>query len=199
MLKYTEIIKLIEKKGGEAIVILYDTYGQKFYNYCIRVWDCDEEAAWDIVYRTLETLVLKLDLYKFSTQEKFEGFLFTVLTNYIRKYFRLARVKNGVQFDVTDFNDESLPREIDEQISVEALNKYYELEQIEDPVIIHLRECLETLDGEDQDILLLRAQGYPYEEIELFLNIKDPNLKVKHLRAKNKLIRLMTEKQKLKI
>lgn len=196
MIKFTDIIQLIKDKDDSSIIVLYENYGRRFYNYCVKNWECDEDTAWEIVYRTLETLILKLDLYSFATQKKFDGFLFTVLTNYIRQEFRSARIKNGVQFSVTDFNDESLPKEIDEKITLKALDKFYQDDEIESIVMIQLKECLVQMDEEDRDVLLLRAQGYSYEEIERLLKITDPNLKVKYLRAKKKLIKLLAEKHK---
>src|ERR1700722_3215581 len=122
MTKYSEILQRIKHRDETVIAVLYETYGKKFYSYCGRNWNCDEVGAWEMVYRTLEALVLKLGLYSFDSQEKFDAFLFTVLANNVRQEFRSARVRNGVQLSVTDFNDESLPKEIDDQITVGALN-----------------------------------------------------------------------------
>lgn len=178
------------------MVLLYETYGQHFYTYCIRKWNCDEDEAWEIVYRTLETLVLKLDRYEFVSQSKFDGFLFRVLMNYIRKNFRSARVRHGVLLEPVDFNEDELPRDIEEQLSKEAFDLYYRDEEIENPAILSLNDALMHMDTEDRDILLLRAQNYSYEEIGRFLGIDHENMKVKYHRAKKKLIQLMTDKQK---
>jgi len=196
MIKYTEIIERIKGKDPASMEMLYETYGRHFYTYCIQKWECDEDNAWDIVYRTLETLVLKLDRYEFISQAKFDGFLFRVLMNYIRKSFRSVRVQHGLLLEPVDFNEEELPREVDEQLAREAFDQYYRDEEIENPAILELNDALAKMDTEDRDILLLRAQNYSYEEVGRFLGIDDENLKVKYYRAKKKLIHLMTEKQK---
>jgi RNA polymerase sigma-70 factor (ECF subfamily) len=97
---------------------------------------------------------------------------------------------------VVDFNDEQLPKEIDDQVTESALSRYYEHEEMENPTILLLNEALDKMDIEDKDILLLRAQNYSYEEIGAFLAIDASNLKVKYHRAKKKLIQIMTENHK---
>lgn len=196
MTTYTDIIERIKGKDPASMEMLYDSYGKYFYSYCINKWQCDEEAAWEIVYRTLETLVLKLDRYEFVSQAKFDGFLFRVLMNFIRQEYRSARVKNGIILKVVDFNDEQLPKEIDDQVTESALSRYYEHEEMENPAILLLNDALDKMDHEDKDILLLRAQNYSYSEIGAFLGLEDSNLKVKYHRAKKKLIQLMTENHK---
>jgi RNA polymerase sigma factor (sigma-70 family) len=196
MVNYTEIIERIKGKDPASMEMLYDTYGRQFYTYCIKKWECDEDNAWDIVYRTLETLVLKLDRYEFVSQAKFDGFLFRVLMNYIRKSFRSVRVQQGLMLEPVDFNEDQLPREVDEQLTRDAFERYYRDEEIENPAILEMNDALAQMDTEDRDILLLRAQNYSYEEVGSFLGIDAENLKVKYHRAKKKLIQLMTEKQK---
>lgn len=198
MIKYTDIIERIKRKDPASMEMLYENYGRHFYTYCIKKWECDEDSAWEIVYRTLETLVLKLGRYEFISQAKFDGFLFRVLMNYIRKNFCSVRVKNGLLLEPVDFNEEALPKEVDIQLTKEAFDRYYRDEEIENPVILELNEALAQMNTEDRDILLLRAQNYSYEEVGRFLGIDDENLKVKYHRAKKKLVQLMTEK-KLKV
>lgn len=196
MTTYTDIIERIKGKDPASMKMLYESYGKYFYSYCINKWDCDEEVAWDIVYRTLETLVFKLDRYEFSSQGKFDAFLYRVLMNYIRQQYRSARRRHEIVLEVIDFNEEQLPKEIDQQITEDAFRLYYEEEKMDNPLVLMLNDALAEMDQEDREILLLRAQNYSYEEIGKLIGLDDPNLKVKYHRAKKKLIQLITEKQK---
>ena len=37
---------------NEFITLLYNRYGEKLYTYAIRTWALDEDAAWDLIYKT---------------------------------------------------------------------------------------------------------------------------------------------------
>ena len=54
---YKTIIEQLKSKDPQALESLYNTYGTKFYDYCIRKWHLSEDAAWEAVYQTLETVV----------------------------------------------------------------------------------------------------------------------------------------------
>jgi RNA polymerase sigma-70 factor (ECF subfamily) len=45
----------------------------------------------------------------------------------------------------------------------------------------------------DRELLLLKAQNYTYDEIASILSIENNQLKVKHHRAKQKLINLLKD------
>lgn len=197
-MNYTDIIALIHKKDPASLEELYTTYGKRFYAYCIQKWGCSEDEAWEIVYKTLETLVVKLGGYEFESKAHFENFLYKVLLNFIRQAFRSSRNKQAHQFDLVDFNDEVMPMQIDEYITSASLSNYYMTEEVDSAAILNLNEALQRMDEIDKDILLLRAQNYSYEEIAGFLGIEDNQLKVKHHRAKKKLISILSEIQKTK-
>ncbi len=195
MTKYTDILASINRKDPVGVKLLFQEYGKPFYKYCTDKWGCDRDAAWDIVYRTLETLTLKLDRYEFPSEKNFRAFLYHVLMNYIRKHYRASQAQKELIFEMVDFNGEQLPKELDSRITESTLRSYYEEEDVDHPSIPLLRSALAQMDKDDREILLLRAQNFSYKEIGDFLGIDDPNLKVKYLRAKKKLIQLMTDHQ----
>jgi RNA polymerase sigma factor (sigma-70 family) len=193
---YKDILQLIENKDPKGLEELYQAYGSRFYAYAVQRWHLSEDEAWDVVYKTLETLVLKLSNYEFQSQALFEGFLFKVLVNYLRQQFRSKRSSHEAEIDFVDLNNEAeMPYQINKQISKAAFSDYYKTESVENPALLSLNEALNKLDGNEKDILLLRAQNYSYDEIANFLGIDNNQLKVKHHRAKQKLLNLINEIQ----
>jgi RNA polymerase sigma factor (sigma-70 family) len=203
-MNYKEILELISQKEKKGLEALYASYGQKFYTYAINKWLLNEDEAWEVVYQTLDTLVLKLSKYEFESKTHFDNFIFKVFTNFLRQYFRSHR-KHQHDIVYVDFNldnshdgdansietnniekDESI-LEIDDQ----SFNNYYSSEIIENPKLLALRDALGQMDKTEKEILLLRAQNYSYDEIALMLKIENNQLKVKHHRAKIKLMQLL--------
>jgi RNA polymerase sigma factor (sigma-70 family) len=192
MEKYQDIINKIAKKDADGLRDLYEAYGRKFYSYAIHKWHLPEDDAWDIVYKTLETLLLKLSKYEFESESKFNGFLYTVLLNFIRQHFRSKRSKEKNAFEYVDLNsEEGISYETSKIINRNAFNEYYSTETIDSPALQQLKESLNKLDEQERDLLLLRSQNYSYDEIASLLNIENNQLKVKYHRAKKKLIDML--------
>ena len=200
---YSEILSQIERKDKAGLELLYTTYGRKFYMVAVKKWFLNEDDAWNIVYQTLETLVLRLPGYSFDSQLHFENFLFKVFTNYLRQHYRrhrkdrLNEVNIGVEFHTAaEDNGSGEDAEIEAVLGLDsqAFQSYYLLDSAENPKLQALRCALEKLEEQERDILLLRAQNYSYDEIAAMLNIPNDHLKVKHHRSKQKLIKLLNAK-----
>ena len=193
---YQDILQLIGNKDPKGLEELYQAYGSRFYAYAVQRWHLTEDEAWGVVYKTLETLVLKLSNYQFQSQALFEGFLFKVLVNFLRQHFRSKRSNHQGEIDFVDLNnEEEMPYQISKQISKSAFSDYYKTETVENPALVMLNEALSKLEPHEKDILLLRAQNYSYDEIAGLLGIDNNQLKVKHHRAKQKLLNLINESQ----
>ena len=193
---YQDILQLISNKDPKGLEELYQAYGSRFYAYAIQRWQLSEDEAWEVVYKTLETLILKLSNYQFQSQALFEGFLFKVLVNFLRQHFRSKRNSHEEEIEFVDLNSETeIPHYISKQISKSAFKEYYKTESVENSGLLTLNEALDKLDPLDKDILLLRAQNYSYDEIATLLGIDNNQLKVKHHRAKQKLITVINEIQ----
>lgn len=191
---YQDIIKLVKKGDSRGFEELYLAYGTKFYDYSIKRWHLSEDESWEIVYKALETLVLKLSNYEFESKEHFENFLFKVFINFLRQDFRAKRNQAETTIKFVDLNNEGdLSQFINSQIDDNSFSEYYKTEQIENPTLIALNEALNGLEAFDKDILLLRAQNYSYEEIATMLGIDNNQLKVKHHRAKQKLLLILNK------
>ena len=204
-MEYKEIIEILEKKDRKSLEILYNLYGKKLLGYALNRWFLDEDEAWELVYQTLETLVMKLTDYKFESKSHFDNFIFKVFINYLRQHYRKHR-QNQVDIIYTNMNDY---RDFEEnendsnnnllmwEIDKSVFEKYYQSEILENPKLIALQEALNKLEEFDKDILLLRAQNYSYDEIAQMLNIDNNQLKVRHFRAKNKLLKILENTSKV--
>lgn len=193
MIKHEQILELIASRDPRGLEALYDAYGKKFYAYSIFHWHLNEDEAWDVVYKTLETLVLKLANYQFESKAHFDNFLYKVLLNFLRQYFRQSRAQHKDAITYVNVDEEGLEDGLVAQIDQVAFSNYYQSETSENPKLQILNDCLDKLDAVDKDLLLLRAQNYTYDEIAALLGIRNNQLKVKHLRAKQKLVNLINE------
>ena len=196
MESFVEIAELVKKKDTQALKVLYENYGRKFYSYCLFRWHLNEDEGWDVVYKTLETLVLKLSNYSFESQKDFERFIFRVLINFLRQHYRAAQAKEK-DIELVDMDGVDSTKTLERYLSSSAVKDYYKAESFDNPAINQLTAALEKLDEVDRDLLLLRAQNFSYEEIVDMLKIDDAQLKVRHHRAKKKLIEILTSTPKI--
>lgn len=191
---YRTILQCIQAREPMGLELLYERYGRPFHRFALDKWKLGEEDAWEIVYKTLETMVLKLPGYEFDSQAKFDAFMFTVFTNFLRQRLREMRSKQLPQLDFFDLEQEFvLPGYIREALTKQAFADYYASENRESPRMRELKASLERLQQVDRDLLLLRAQNYSYDEIAALLGMENKQLKVKYHRAKEKLIKLLNE------
>ncbi|MEP6676766.1 MAG: sigma factor-like helix-turn-helix DNA-binding protein [Ferruginibacter sp.] len=201
-MNYTEILDLLTKKDKTGLEALYASYGQKFYTYGVKKWFLNEDDAWDVVYKTLETLVLKLPEYEFESQSHFDNLIFKIFVNFLRQTFRKNRKnqQNKVYLEDLENNpdeetdEEELGETMETQLDRQSFEQFYSSGKIENPKLLQLKEVLADMNSTDRDILLLRAQNYSYEEISGMLKIENNQLKVKHHRLRKKLLELLNYK-----
>lgn len=196
MENFRDILGLIARREKSGWERLYDEYGSKFYDFAVQRWELSEDEAWEVVYRTLETLVEKVSNYTFQTQEDFDRFIYRVLINYLKKQFRSKKFREAQYTVYVDFNGEYIHSLNNGSLSHQFFQDYYATEEIERPALMHLKSILEGFDPLDKDLLLLRAQNYSYEEIAQLLQIDNNQLKVRHHRAKKRLMDAMSETSK---
>ncbi len=199
MADYQNILEFIKNKDPNGLQELYRSYGRKFYGYAVKKWNLSEDEAWEVVYKTLETLVLKLPNYQFESEAHFNNFLYKVFTNFLRQNFRSQRAnQNDIKYinineDPTEDNQGLPSNKLRFEIDKQTFNEYYQLEALENPKLLLLNVALEKLPVGEKDILLLRAQGFSYEEVAQLLKVNNNQLKVKHHRAKQKLLKILEE------
>ena len=191
-MNYETIIEQLKHKDPQALESLYSTYGAKFYDYCIRKWQLSEDAAWEAVYQTIEMVVLKGAQYQFESNLHFQNFLFKVLLNFLRQQYRKQQAgRSDLEFVQLDADGDILV--LQRQIDKKTFSDYYQSESVEPEIMRTLNHALSQLAAADKDLLLLKAQNYTYDEIAEILGIENNQLKVKHYRAKQKLIKLLNE------
>lgn len=196
MENFQDLMRLINSRENAAWEWLYDQYGSKFYAYGVQRWGFSEDEAWEVVYRTLETLVQKIGSYTFQTQGEFERFIYRVLINFLKKQFRSKSYKESHQTVYVDFNGNEVNNSTEQLLNPNLLKDYSASEEFEHPDLVRMKLVLESFDPLDKDLLLLRAQNYSYEEIGQFLQIEYSHLKVRHHRAKKRLMEALTETSK---
>ncbi|HPH30743.1 MAG TPA: sigma-70 family RNA polymerase sigma factor [Chitinophagaceae bacterium] len=191
---YRTILQFISENSPKGLELLYLRYGKPFYSFALERWKFSEDEATEIVYKTLETLVLKLPNYEFGSQALFDGFLFKVFINFLKQKYRENRKRQLPQLEFFDLEQEfELPSNVQKALNRQSFSEYYYSDKLESPAMKILKTSLEQLEQMDRDILLLRAQNYSYEEIAGMLGIENKQLKVRHHRAKQKLINLLNE------
>lgn len=199
---YKEIIEFIRLKDKRGIEALYDDYGKKLYSHAIIKWDFSEDEAWEAVYKTLDTLLLKLPGYAIESDLHFNNLVFKIFKNYLRQHLRDKRRKEEKIEFVSIEKFENIPAGdniIEYNADDIAFTDYYKSEVLETSLFTNLKIALEKLEPSDKELLLLRAQNYSYDEIANLLNIKNDQLKVKYFRAKKKLVEMIDEQQKAHI
>lgn len=205
---FNKLIDLLRKKEKRGLEALYMAYGERLYDYAITRWRATEDEAWELIYKTLETILDKINKYEFESKKHFENFLYKVFTNNLRQLYRAKRRKEGrlnfislsdLQIEDTEafgvFEEES---EISDVNLKQSLNEYYFGEGSKNQILILMRAALEKLSEDDRDILLLRSQNFSYKEIAEMLNTESEQLKVKYFRAKKKLVQLLKQESESK-
>lgn len=197
---YSEIIALIDKKDRKGWETLFHIYGRKFYGFAVNNWGFDEDQAWEVVYQTLETIVLKIGQYEIQSQAHFDNLLFKIFVNYLRQQYRKAQRAKAFDLISIDELHSSYSEESDqssegktkpEPFSGDFFADYLENGEGDNPDLKRLEQALGKLDKQERELLLLKANGFTYEQIAEMLKIENNQLKVKHHRAKNKLIKLL--------
>lgn len=205
-MRFNEIIKLIDEKNPKGWEHLFKQYGQKFYGFAVINWKFSEDESWDIVHQTLETIILKIGEYKIESQSHFDNLLFKIFTNFLRQGYRKnKRINEGFQVISIGEMEICVPDE-EHKIEISEINipfdegffkEYYDVEESDNSKLKELEVALGKLEPLEKDLLLLKANDFSYEQIAEMLKIENNQLKVKHHRAKLKLMKfLQTSKSK---
>lgn len=193
---YTDILSKIAERNSSGIEALYRQYSKQFLGYVRTQWKFDEDAAWDVIYQTLEALVLKLPSYTFNSQVEFDRLVFKFFLNFVRQYYRKHQSKREIQWVSLNDSQGSNDFEFDEKdndIFIETVHEFCDSDEVMNPNLEKLEQCLEQLNTIDRELLLLRTRDYSYEQIAKMLKIENNQLNVKYLRAKQKLIKLFNQ------
>ena len=194
-MSYLKILELLRDKDKKGLEALYLLYADKFFGYAVSKWHFSEDEAMNVVYQLLDTLVLKAFHYEFESQKHFDNFVFKVFMNFLRQEFRKSKKRaEEISFiSLSDLELEEGSEKLNAFFSPKAIKTYYESDNIENPRLFALENALDKLDKLDKEILLLKAQNFTYDEIANMLGIENNQLKVKHHRAKSKLLKILEQ------
>ena len=169
-----QILKKNPKKGLEQ---MYKKYGAKLCAYAVNQWHLKEDDAWDLVYKTLYKIEKSISEYQFENEEKFGAFVYKIFINYLRNFYRDTQ-KNIKTDQLNDWESiENSRPHISDSVELQILNQQ-----------------LDLLEDWQRILLLLRAQGMPYFEIESFTNKPEKQLKVYYGRLKKRIEKAVLEK-----
>ncbi|MFC0184682.1 RNA polymerase sigma factor [Pseudarcicella hirudinis] len=153
---------------------IYDRYSDKVYRKCLSFVK-DEAKAEDFAHDIFLKLVLNIGSYKETS--KFSTWLFSITYNYCIDQLRIAKKKAEVELDenfdfVDDFEDAQVA-----EMEAKKLNK-----------------ALEHISVEDRSILMMKYQDdLSIKEISASLDISESAVKMRLLRAKEKLKKIYLE------
>lgn len=195
---YSDIISLIDKKDRKGWEALFVTYGKKFYGFAMSNWGLDQDETWDMVYQTLETIILKIGEYEIQSQAHFDNLVFKIFINFLRQQYRKKQKVSSLDFvpledliHSSEAKDTSSDEGLANPFPKEFFIEYLESEEVENPKLKQLEAALIKLEKQERELLLLKANGFSYDQIATMLKIENNQLKVKHHRAKIKLIKLL--------
>jgi len=92
--KFKEIIEGFEKSPTLGLTSLYQEYGRKLYGFTLEHFPLDEDEAYEVLYKTLETVGRVIGRYEFSSENHFANWLFKIHKNNI---FQLLRKRKQQQ------------------------------------------------------------------------------------------------------
>jgi RNA polymerase sigma factor (sigma-70 family) len=178
-------IKEILNNRNQGLKWLYEKFGRKLLGYSISVYKIEEDAGWDLVYKTLYRILDVVNDYEFENEQKLGSFIFKVFINYLKNHIRDEKTRTqGAQFisleeSRTDFSAKG---------EKQSLN----------PHMSSLKEELDKLEDWQRILLLMRSQDMSYAEIAKYVDKPETQLKVYYQRLKNALAERMKAKLKEK-
>ena len=177
-----EIYKLSGISRNDFVAAVYSRYGKKLYSYAIRSWSLNEDAAWDIVYKTIYKVLDSYRKYEFESEEKFASFIFRIFINYLRNHYRDTRNERAYEFTAVDDVDLSTKEPSGEQGN--TVNAKLSV----------LNEELEKMEDWQRILLLMRSDGISYAEIGKYVDKPENQLKVYYQRLKEQITKKLNER-----
>jgi RNA polymerase sigma factor (sigma-70 family) len=167
---------------NEFITTIYNRYGKKLYTYAIRTWSMDEDATWDLIYKTLYKVIDSYANYQFESEEKFASFIFKIFINYLRNHYRDNKSDKMFEFTAMDDVDLSTRETKDDE------------EKNGNKKLIALNEVLEKMEDWERMLLLMRSEGRAYSEIAQYIDKPENQLKVYYQRLKEQVTKKLNER-----
>ena len=169
-----ETYKLLKRKKRKGLDLFYERYARRLFDYATRNWHCDEDTAWELIYRTMDAVIENIDKYTFESEEKFGSFVLTAFLNRMRNHHRDSK-RNIETVSVEVYQEPNSMVETEEDNKPDSM------------LMQDLKSELQKLEDWERTLLLLRAQQMPYSEIARYVDKPEKQLKVYYQRLKNRL------------
>lgn len=176
-----ETYTLKELSRNELITEVYNRYGRKLYTYAVRTWNTGDDAAWDLVYKTIYKVIDSYAKYSFESEEKFASFIFKIFINYLRNYYRDNKQEKMLEFSAIDDID---PGEESAELQLPMTSEKLKA----------LNEELDKMEDWQRMLLLMRSEGRPYSEIAAYIDKPEKQLKVYYQRLKEQITKKLNER-----
>lgn len=197
-----DIVQRLRQPTSKLLEWLYEQYARRWYSIATVRWGLDADSAWDVIYKTLDTLLAKRTNLPTDPPSYFENYLFKVFINNMRQCLReQARREETMRLVPMNYDPVAeSPSDAEDLVELAISHEtYQELLSDDDehahPMLVRLETALAQLNETDQSLLLLKAQQFSYDEIAEMLSIENNQLKVRHFRAKQRLITLFNQTQ----
>jgi RNA polymerase sigma factor (sigma-70 family) len=175
-----ETYNVLKHNKEEGIKLLFELYSKKLLVYALRTWNIEQDAAWDLIYKTIYKTADVIHQYKFQNEQKFASFIFKIFINQIRDHLRQSKTAaHGVQ--EVELNEYIINNYRTD--SEEKANPSYLLNQLEVE--------LQKLEDWQRILLLLRSQNMPYSDIAKYVDKPEKQLKVYYARLKQQIAESM--------
>lgn len=161
----------------EIAEYLYKAYGVNLVRYAIKSWQQDEDDAWEILYDTLYGFINSYSTQTFDSEKQVGALVWKIFRNKLRD--KLRQEKRQGNFSINGLD--SL-----EAVLLESSTARDESTD-ENPILSELDSVLEDLNDWERQLLLCRANDFPYRVIEELTGRKRDFLKVHYQRLKKRI------------
>jgi RNA polymerase sigma factor (sigma-70 family) len=171
-----ETYNVLRHNKEEGIKLLFELYSKKLLVYASRTWNMEEDAAWDLIYKTIYKTAAVIQQYEFQNEQKFASFIFKIFINQIRDHLRQTKTAaHGVQeVELSEYIINNYRNDVAEKTNPSHLLKALEIE-------------LSKLEDWQRILLLLRSQDMPYSDIAKYVDKPEKQLKVYYARLKQQI------------
>lgn len=167
------LVKNCRRGSRAAQLDLYNRYARKLYIACLRIIGNTGEAE-EAMQDSFLKIFTRLDQY--NDEQNFEAWIHRIAVHTAIDY---VRRQNHVWEELS----ENFPEPEDDQVDESEIQ--YSVEQIK-------KATTKLPSGYRIVLSLYLFEGYDMEEIASILNIQPPSVRTQYLRAKRKLLEIMT-------
>lgn len=176
--------RLLISNREDGIKAMFELYAKKLLAYSTHHWKLEEDASWEMIYKTIYKVADVINEYTFENEEKFASFTFKIFINYLRNHIRDKKTSMHGVIEV-EIDDRFVQQHPDTKQKVEK-SKH----------LLFLQQELEKMEDWQRVLMLMRSQNVPYAEIRKYINKSEDQLKVYYGRIKKQLTEKLNQQLK---